>query len=343
MTLLELPRRARGFSLIEVLVAVLVLALGLLGLGAVFPMIVRQQRKATETTLGLSAMNAIEQILHNNANFQPGGRGWAALRDYVIDEDGLITGNWVAVEPDKITGNYILPDVRGGGPDVILPLSQRLFPLPFSTQGEPRFVWDLAARLVEQGNPDSPIMVALFLRPIDPGIRPGLYTDPTTKDALPYSLVNSFVGNIPPKDRRNPLSVDRDGRPMLDGQRGNRAEYSRLAVVEMGPPFGSGVFQDMDWLRVLSAVAANQIQDARLAEQVLAQQGQRFVDRTGHLYKVLGWESVPKRGVNLHISPGLGGLTDANNDGRVDALDLNPVVFAPQGTPIDPKVFIISP
>ncbi|MBK7405164.1 MAG: prepilin-type N-terminal cleavage/methylation domain-containing protein [Phycisphaerales bacterium] len=339
------PTLRRGFSLVEVLVAVLVLALGLLGLGAVFPMVVRQQRLATETTLGLSAMNAAERVLFNNDNFKLGGRGWAALRDYAIQADGL-NGNWVAVEADIKDGSYVLPD-PAGGPDIILPLSQRLFPLPFTTQDQPRFVWDLGVRFIpdplDPGNAEQPIMVAMYLRPIDPGIRPGLYKDVATGDMLPYSLVNSLVGTSPVialKDRRNPVSVDSDGRPTLDGRRSGRSEYSWLSVVDMGPPHGSGSF----WRRTRSACWAWATETrSRISRSPSScwRSGQRFIGRTGQIYKVIGWKGISKRGIDIKVAPG---LTDADGDGTINPrYDLNPVIFVPQGTPVDPKVFTITP
>lgn len=49
----------RGFSLIEILVSILILALGLLGLGAVFPVVIREQRQATDNVLGTIAGNNV--------------------------------------------------------------------------------------------------------------------------------------------------------------------------------------------------------------------------------------------------------------------------------------------
>lgn len=57
----------RAFSLIEVLVSVVVLALGLLGLAAVFPTVVRQQRLASDGVEGASLERSIREWVVNHA------------------------------------------------------------------------------------------------------------------------------------------------------------------------------------------------------------------------------------------------------------------------------------
>ncbi len=58
--------RRPGFSLIEVLIAVMVLAVGLLGLASVFPVVITQQRRASDVILGgVAASIARDQIEAN--------------------------------------------------------------------------------------------------------------------------------------------------------------------------------------------------------------------------------------------------------------------------------------
>ncbi len=56
-----IPRRA--FTLVEVLMAVLILGIGLLGLGAVLPAVVKQQQASTQSIQGSLAMNAAQASL----------------------------------------------------------------------------------------------------------------------------------------------------------------------------------------------------------------------------------------------------------------------------------------
>lgn len=64
------PRRP-GFTLVEVLIGVLVLALGLLGLGAVLPVVVREQRNASDAVLGAAVAAAAERALLGREGFRP--------------------------------------------------------------------------------------------------------------------------------------------------------------------------------------------------------------------------------------------------------------------------------
>ncbi len=56
-------QRKRAFSLIEILVAVLILGLGLLGIGALFPVVIRDQRQSLDTTMGVLAIDSAKAQL----------------------------------------------------------------------------------------------------------------------------------------------------------------------------------------------------------------------------------------------------------------------------------------
>jgi len=331
----------RAFSLVEVLIAILVLSLGLLGLGAVFPTILRQQRLATQTTLGLTAQNAAGPILGSNDSFKPGGPGWSALREYVILATGGSDGDWIAVEPEQDNpahlGSYILPDSTD--PDrVFLPLSQRLYPLPYSTEVAPRFVWDIAARITDTADPaNSPLKVAVFLRPVDTGIRPGMW-EKLNGDRERRSLVTTFLSDaIPLRDRRNPVSTTGKGEPTFDGRRDRSARYATPIVGEIDGP-GTGI-KDPRLFSLTDVLSPGTDRDVAVA--LLAQPGQRFIDRNGDVFTIASVDRDSFGGALLTADRPLS--IDPDHDENFDFTLINPVIFLPSPSTIEPSVFTINP
>ncbi len=328
-------RCQRGFSLVEVLIAVLVLSLGLLGIGAVFPVIVRQQRIATQTTMGNSAKQGIKQILANNANFAADGRGWPAVRSYVVS-NASNPGDWVPLEVDRSTGNYDLdPDPNDPNANqVILPLSQRLYPLPMVSQTAPQFVWDMAARLIEPGDiNNSALEVAVFVRPIDPGIRRPI----NKQTGKPYSLTTTLLdpfNEITGREQRFPVGVGRNGRPTFDG----KGMYSMPVVAELSLP---GTNPEPKFVLLDKVLSPNT--DVAIATQVLSVPDKRFYGRNGKLYRVVSTTTLgsgsSKRTV-FEIDPP---IEDVNGDAVADENDINPILFVPQNTPVKPFLFQVQP
>lgn len=200
----RLPARGRGFSLVEVLIAVFVLSLGMLGLASIFPVVLREQRAAGDTTEGAIALGSVESLLRSNLELNRSGSkvGWAIFRDDTHPTQGWSNrGQWMAPgllgtgEPnfdsrmavDSVTGLLRIysdnpsgpPATRPFGDDVLIPLSARLAPGAFLRGTSPRVEWIFAARRVitrfdQAQNPvpttSDELEVAVFVRPIDRAI-----------------------------------------------------------------------------------------------------------------------------------------------------------------------------
>lgn len=182
----------RAFTLIEVLIAVLVLALGVLGLAAVFSVGIPQQRIAGDQIQGLNAVRSARAFLLSNRRLNDPTnplnplvkqeRGWYGLQQRVAqstqqvfdpDETWSPSGEWIlparnrgdderwfSLDPvaegsDKDGGEIVIESPTGLAQlDVRVPVSQRLVPAPYAMEGEPQYVWDFIARRVPSGEVD---------------------------------------------------------------------------------------------------------------------------------------------------------------------------------------------
>lgn len=97
--------RAAAFSLIEVMMAVLILGLGLLGLGAIMPVVVKQQRIGADAVQGTMAANSALAVLEGTARLRS---------DYFNAAESIAIGkqtspdfwrNWAETLPNGTNGN----------------------------------------------------------------------------------------------------------------------------------------------------------------------------------------------------------------------------------------------
>lgn len=292
----------RGFSLIEVLIAVLVLAIGMLGLGAVFPAIIAEQRDAFAAIEGENAAASAAALLQNpemvdfsliSEDFNRPVRGGFSSADasprlsyeWVVPQDGQSYYGWTSPVPgfNFFTGlwTYNFNDSRvndtisvvSDNPYIAqIPVSARLFPQPYSGK-EPKYVWDIALRREPTGDR---VQAAIFVRRVDARIR-------VPRD---YSLSDVLTGsNGVPGGQRMPVAIDpMSGLPVVDD--GNGKVYASIQMLEVE------VFDDhLDRLVIID----NQPLGAEFTNTSVDQAtrlGQVLVDNTGVVRTVVGLAEV---------------------------------------------------
>ena len=337
--------RSRAFSLVEVLISIVVLALGLVGLAAVFPVVVQQQRSVSDSIQGASVERSAEGLL----------RGNAALSVRANPLDTSSSSIWRELAAEEVsstvwspagtwdTGLFVNSLANAGrGLNILsttgdlfiiassteltsIPTRERLNPAPFTSRTEPRFVWDIAARRVEIRRLDGAtriltvdrarddrggdsIQIATFVRRIDGNIR-------ADRRGLSFAFTRPEGAN----EARLPLGADAVGRPTLDG-RGIVTANNYSAIQRIN--FTIEADADTGELNRLIPDANSEL------IAYVRQVGQKLVDRSGQIRTVRSIATTAQGGFQaLIIDPPMNSGTIANEEADFPILE---ALFTPQ-------------
>lgn len=278
-----LATAAAGFTLIEVLISIIILALGLLGIGVVFPVVIRQQRISTDEVAGiLMARNVSAKLLNRTEEYvAPAASGlgeqtvWYWWRQHLAaDWDAYKAGTWGVAKCADDGTMELAPENPPAGlfpTSAIITYSADMPSSPPDPEQaysrvEWPYVWDLAVQPVYNGDTDisnDSMRIAVFVRRIDSRTRQDLPPPDSSPDPLPVAIERDT--HLPAVDRRA-------------GQSG--LEYAQPVVMQariQTLPSG-GVDRDhLTWNGVT-------ISEENWA--IVSQVGQKIVDSFGNVYTV---------------------------------------------------------
>jgi prepilin-type N-terminal cleavage/methylation domain-containing protein len=355
----QMTTTRHAFSLIEVMMAVLILGLGLLGLGAIMPVVVKQQRQGADWVQGTmaaqSAMATVQGNARINAEFW---RTWAQTKPNL---SGLIPpltpaeqnfsnlipegSKWWVLRADALTGSIALGPSRSTEnfndnvfqkQSVQIPLADRVYPTASAGVVKPNFVFDMAVRrlaprdltatppVVPEGA--SKVQVAIFVRRVDPEIRvyvpgssPPRYLPSNADHDFAYFLALTDISR-PTVERRWPVSEE-TGIALGEPTLSGRFEDARYSqLLGVEVTFTPGA----DWPRdriVLGAPSPNQdLFAAGVVARNVIQPGQTLVDNLGNVYRVLGQDDRVSEPLAMRIDPPVPPWVPATAAGQPDSL-----------------------
>ncbi|GJM18486.1 MAG: hypothetical protein DHS20C14_06990 [Phycisphaeraceae bacterium] len=283
------PMDRPAFSLIEVLIAILVLGFGLLGLAAVFPVVVTQQRDAANEMRGPAAAASIKAQVFGPTDFIDWEKVAAKAATTTGGPVSATSGRWnfdtgfqsgLAGNQRLIAGNPDGSIVLQTSPTQTIPVAARLFPSAYGSVS-PQFVWDVALR---RTSANAPLEAALFVRRLDSGIR--VPDGRTLANVLTgEGLVSG--GPVPPTavpvgDTPEGEANDSARRPSGNGT----GDYSRIRELRAIRPERADPSSDRPFDRFELPNNAS-----KLTEALAGRVGQKLLDDLGIVHTVLRIDS----------------------------------------------------
>lgn len=335
-------RLAHGFTILEIMISVLILGLGLLGLGALFPVVIRSQRQGADASFGTMAADAAKAMIQNTdyesamlpqpPNSPPRDL-WRAWR---LDNTGAAPGPGGLNQPRFQRGQWLIPDTNTstgateiGIPGNLaysfrMPVAQRLYPSGSPNLAPPQFVWDYAIHRIDDGINDGTLVngvpndstydamqVAVFVRRLDIRIRV-----PANRNMFGAIAEGAVL----------PVGVDGvTGLPTNDGT----GVYAKPFTVGVQFLYAPPAQTARDRLYVVAATTADEWSMVR-------QVGQKLVDNLGNVHTVTGSSD---EGGTRYVTLESAIPSYVTQDSRLDIIE---VMLTPQ-IPAAVSVFRIEP
>jgi len=337
----------RAFSLIEVLIAIVVLSVGLLGVAISMPATISIQRRGAEVTRSVTAALAAKTYIESRPDLVRLST-WDAtvgvpnpVRTSVgfglfVSNPAWSTGSRAFAWDNTTVGRVAINGDNVGRmnfsslamPNAFIPVGDRLWPDPSIGQ-RAEFVWDFVARRVPARSASasvSPVIqIAVFVRRIDSGIRVGKQSN-GRDDLTLYQTLTNLPTPVADADRRVPVAVlsnANNALPTLDG----RGEYALPFMLDV-------TYDDRfpDRISIRGAPSQSHLSAA-------LRPGQKLVDNLGNVYRVMRVDTQDPNPNTIIVSPSVPEWVRRTSGSSPDSMFQ--IAMTPQ-TPVAIEVFELT-